>query len=115
MAKPWGARRVRIHGFETNGKMFRLNQPNLSLDNSGKIDLLKDFADSTNKFNSINKIFFETNEIIQLKTFIDSTVQNFGSLNQNVLWNQRNTVHKMILLNEENFVQGAYKCLYYKT
>ena len=63
----------------------------------------------TKTFGSVNKIFGRVKKTIQAKTLVDSskpvwlTEQKFGHLNQNVLWNQPNTVNQTILLNEPFF------------
>ena len=63
----------------------------------------------TKIFGSINKIFGRIKKTIQAKTSVDSskpvwlTDQKFDRLNQNVLWNQPNTVNQTILLDEPFF------------
>ena len=63
----------------------------------------------TKTFGSINKIFGSVKKTIQAKTLVNSskpvwlTEQKFDRLNQNVLWNQPNTVKQTILLNEPFF------------
>ena len=63
----------------------------------------------TKTFGSINKIFGRVKKTIQAKTLVNSskpvwlTEQKFGRLNENVLWNQPNTVNQTILLDEPFF------------
>ena len=63
----------------------------------------------TKTFGSINKIFGRVKKTIQAKTLVDLskrvslTELKFGRLNQNILWNQPNTVNQTILLDEPIF------------
>ena len=60
-------------------------------------------------FVSINEIFDKVKKTVQLETVVNSskrvwlTEQKFDWLNQNVSWNQPNTVKQAILLNEPFF------------
>ena len=73
----------------------------------------------TKTFSSINKIFGRVKKTIQAKTLVDSskrvplTEQKFGRLNQNILWNQPNTVNQTILLGEPFFFLSVHLSIRY--